>query len=91
MVLLSTALQISGKGHDMRTKRLVSLDLAAVERARQVAGLGDEVPDTAVIRYAVAVLAGLPTAEALDSTGGKGSLTYRARLAAEQAAGGRAA
>src|SRR5690349_15169840 len=67
----------------MRIKRGLMVDQTAIDRAREAANLGTA-SDAAVVRYAVAVLAGLPVADALDSTPGRGSVTHRARLAATE-------
>lgn len=75
----------------MRANRLIALDLEAVAKARDAAGLDASVPNSAVIRYAVAVLAGLPVGPALDATPGRGAASFKARIAAEQAAAEQAA
>lgn len=53
-----------------------------VERARERAGLPADAPLSAVIRYALAEVAGADTGPALDSTPGRGSMTYRDRVRA---------
>jgi hypothetical protein len=66
----------------MRVKTAMRLDPTEVERARRRACLPSGVAASAVVRYALAMLAGTDTATALDCTSGKGSLTYRRRAAA---------
>jgi hypothetical protein len=62
----------------MRVKTAMRLDPAEVDRARRRAGLPAGVAASAVIRYALATLAGTDTATALDTTPGRGSVSYRA-------------
>lgn len=65
-----------------RERRSLRLDLAMVERARERAGLPADAPVSAVVRYALAELAGADTVAALDSTPGRGAMSYRERVRA---------
>lgn len=58
------------------------VDPALVEQARERAGLSADVSVGAVIRFALATLAGADTARALDSTPGRGAVSYRERVRA---------
>jgi hypothetical protein len=53
-----------------------------VERARERAGLPADAPVSAVVRFALAELAGADTVAALDSTPGRGAMSYRERVRA---------
>ena len=65
-----------------RQSKSLRLDMALVERARERAGLPADAPMGAVVRYALAELAGVDPAPHVDSTPGRGSITHRARVAA---------
>lgn len=70
----------------MRVYKGVRLDPTLLEPARKRAGLPEGAPEGAVIRYALAVLAGADPADHIDWTAGNGSATRQAQFAAKRAA-----
>jgi hypothetical protein len=65
-----------------RERKSFRIDTALLDPARKRAGLPADAPEGAVIRYALAVLAGVDPAEHIDWTPGWGSATHRARVKA---------
>jgi hypothetical protein len=61
----------------MRKPKALRLDLSVLDQARERAGLPQGTPDGAVVRYALAVVAGIDPTDQLDSTGGRGSVSHR--------------
>jgi hypothetical protein len=63
----------------MRVLKGVRLDPSLIEPARKRAGLPENAPEGAVVRYALAVLAGVDPKDHIDWTGGRGAASYRAK------------
>jgi hypothetical protein len=65
-----------------RERKSFRIDTALLDPARQRAGLPANAPEGAVIRYALAMLAGVDPAGHVDWTPGRGSATHQERLQA---------
>jgi hypothetical protein len=65
-----------------RERKSFRIDTALLDPARKRAGLPANAPEGAVVRYALAVLAGVDPAGHIDWTPGRGSASHRARLKA---------
>lgn len=66
----------------MRVQASARVEPATLAAARRRAGLPKDTPAAAVIRYALAALAGADLAAALDCTPGRGSVSHQGRRAA---------
>lgn len=60
-----------------REKLALRVDREVIEGARAAAGLSADTPVSAVIRYALARLAGTDTGPQLDCVGGRGAYFHR--------------
>lgn len=63
----------------MRVQASARVERATLAAARRRAGLPASTPASAVIRYALAALAGADLTTALDCTPGRGSVSHRTR------------
>jgi hypothetical protein len=79
-------------GAAVRERKSFRIDTSHLDAARQAAGLPEGTPDGVVVRVALAKLAGVEiTPDVLDTTGGQGSVTRKAKRAAAGPAVGKLA